>query len=274
VSATLLVSAVLAKKPYIINGEDAEHGEFPWQVSLQGIIGHFCGGALIRPNWVLTAAHCVNGRRPMDTDVVLGLYDRIRARKFNPTWGFSKKIYMHEDYNSSVQFSRNDIALIKLKKCFNLTDSDKAVVPMVRESKDLVGQKCELTGWGFYKSNSRSLPDLLQKGTFTVIDSKTCVKPYSSKGYSVIDSHICFEDPFMNACHGDSGGPATCTIDGKTYLAGITSGGDPPCGLGFPTIYSKVSAFQEWIWNIFKEDAVNDSSICPGDILEEDLKDL
>ncbi|KAG8279718.1 hypothetical protein J6590_098867 [Homalodisca vitripennis] len=50
----------------IVNGKESQKGAWPWQVSLQvlhpkiGLIGHWCGGVLIQPAWVLTAAHCIH----------------------------------------------------------------------------------------------------------------------------------------------------------------------------------------------------------------------
>src|SRR5690606_31309448 len=96
-------------KPGIVGGVEATPGEFPFIVSLQSSWqGHTCGGSLIRKDWVLTAAHCVEGG--MIRRIFVGVHDirdTRQAESFTPV-----RIVRHPNYNSrNIDY---DFALIKL----------------------------------------------------------------------------------------------------------------------------------------------------------------
>ena len=79
----LALPLVGARMPYIVGGQGANLGKWPWQVSLQNSRGsHFCGATIIGDTWVLTAAHCVGGDAS-SIRVVVGLHDQ-RERQGNP----------------------------------------------------------------------------------------------------------------------------------------------------------------------------------------------
>ena len=105
----------LDNEPRIIGGNDADPGEYPHQVGLiaagfEGNIwgGQFCGGALIDSLWVMTAAHCVDGKTPSSLFVYADSYD-LNGGGTSIT---VTAIFMHEQYNSSTV--ENDIALLQL----------------------------------------------------------------------------------------------------------------------------------------------------------------
>ena len=60
------------RRPKIVGGAETHHGEFPWLVSIRLDQRHFCGGALLDKQWILTAAHCVASWTPMRFSVKMG----------------------------------------------------------------------------------------------------------------------------------------------------------------------------------------------------------
>lgn len=56
---------VKAQGGRIINGVDAKKGVWPWQVLIRFIEDAHCGGSIIDPFWVVTAAHCIKGKEPL-----------------------------------------------------------------------------------------------------------------------------------------------------------------------------------------------------------------
>merc|ERR1719328_508926 len=107
----------------IVGGEDAEDGEFPWQVQLRSSSNThslFCGGSVLNEEWVITAAHCCRGKTAGGVHVVAGGILRIEDDEGEEQFSDVSKIIMHEDYNSRT--FENDICLLHLETKLEWTD--------------------------------------------------------------------------------------------------------------------------------------------------------
>ncbi|MFN8791620.1 MAG: S1 family serine peptidase [Bdellovibrionales bacterium] len=242
----LLTSQTLWARPskFIVGGEEARVGEIPFIVSLHDRNGHFCGGSLIHPNWVLTAAHCVAGET---VDSIRAIYiglqnqqNRAHVENLRPV-----KIIPHPNYSSSrVDY---DYALIQL-------ESDSRVTPVEMNRADFRVNRSQqnpvlvtAAGWGVVQENAWMGPDVLRKVTLPLVPRDVCEQSYPGK---ISDRMLCagFAEGGKDSCQGDSGGPLFMRKpDGNHILVGVVSWG---AGCARPTkygIYSKVSSALAWI---------------------------
>ena len=172
----------------IVNGEAAAEGSLPYQASLQFKIGdrlesskggHFCGGAFIAKNWIVTASHCVKGQHAKSLKIVGGTND-ITDNK-SPTFAVEEVIM--NDYNDITKV--NDIALLRLDTTpYNLerrTEDGHPTRPvsLCPASFDPQGQKCVVSGWGHLKSKGSGVPDMLREVEVKVLHENICGKMLS-----------------------------------------------------------------------------------------------
>jgi len=268
IAALLVLSvagtALSARLPLIVNGQDARLGAYPWQVSLQqdvpvpGMPGyvypmHFCGGAILSSQYILTAAHCIVMGPGGNFNVVVGIHDQTRKQGqpevIPMLWSIA-----HQGFGMSGAFLKNDIAIIRLAMPIDLDNNDFASpVELANPGDEFVGDACKLTGWGRLSGEGNNVPNVLQEVDTTAISREQCQDKWNKGGYIIEDSHICFYNAEGGACQGDSGGPAVCKKDGRYVLTGVTSGGDPNCDINQPSIYTRVSAFRQWIAAMMKD---------------------
>ena len=239
----------------IMGGTEAPAGMAPWQVSLQvrsrGRWRHTCGGSLIHPSWVLTAAHCIdNGRTPNEMSVVHGTKSLSSGGERRSV----ERLIVHEDYEN---FYSNDIGLIRLSTPFAVGRSQTVQLQsnQLEQNFGFAGACAVVTGWGHVDDRvleggsveARSLPSRLLAVDVPVVDSAECSTIFSQ----ITAAHVCAGYAFgtMGTCRGDSGG-ALAVPGGPTGWTqlGIVSYGKVGCGdRKWYSVYTRVSSYVDWI---------------------------
>ncbi|XP_053564204.1 chymotrypsin-like elastase family member 1 [Bombina bombina] len=235
----------------VVGGTNAAKNAWPWQVSLQYLSGsswyHTCGGTLIRANWVLTAAHCVD--RVVSFRVALGDHNLSLNDGTEQIIAVSK-IVKHANWNTNNVAAGYDIAVLKLASNAVLNSYVKVAALPSSGSVLAHNYPCTVTGWG-RTSTGGSLPSILQQAPLPVVAHSTCSSG-SYWGTTVKTTMVCAGgDGITSSCNGDSGGPLNCAVNGVFQVHGITSFGSA-LGCNYylkPSVFTRVSAYNAWIDN-------------------------
>ncbi len=230
----------------IIGGEQAPAGEWPYMVALTTRDKSFvwCGGSLLNERYVLTAAHCVDKKDPSTMDVIVGAYDmdnisaaeRIRV----------KQIYVHQDY--AYASGGNDIAVLELESAPRLTQFT-SIATAADFNRINNGDLLTVIGFGTRKEENgvkSDAPTKLHQVDVPFVQIEEC----RTKGGSYArqgDGVFCAGTAGKDSCSGDSGGPIFFRTNHGLTQMGVVSWGDG-CGQpNKPGVYTKLSAFNNWI---------------------------
>ncbi|XP_036392515.1 transmembrane protease serine 13a [Megalops cyprinoides] len=239
----------------IIGGTVAKAGQWPWQVSLHYHDFHTCGGSLVSPDFVVTAAHCFPSSTP---SALVASNWKVYGGDFSqanlPAPYFVERIILNENYNS--QTNDQDIALLKLKQPVNFSTTVQPVCLPAFDQTFQPGMECWITGYGTTAERADQGSDKLMEVAVDIIDSRVC---NSSEVYSgrMSRSMVCAGnlEGGVDSCRGDSGGPLVCEGgNNRWYLVGVTSWG-AGCGRRMrPGVYSNVGSLLPWVYSIMQQE--------------------
>jgi secreted trypsin-like serine protease len=242
--------------PKIVGGTAVPNGKYRFQAALlaqsfgsNDYQRQYCGGSLISPFDVLTAAHCVDfvgvpGGIPLsDLRVVVG------RTVLSSTQGQKRRaadISIHPNWNPAT-FSF-DVAVVHLASPITGITPIQLVTPGV-DALERPGTLATVTGWGNTIQQPAgpggggvNFPDRMREAKVPITSRAECRTAYATAGLDITATMLCAGRTNLDTCQGDSGGPLFFKSAGPGHIqAGITSWGIGCGATGFPGVYTRLS---------------------------------
>uniref|UniRef100_A0A667X3P5 trypsin n=1 Tax=Myripristis murdjan TaxID=586833 RepID=A0A667X3P5_9TELE len=231
----------------IVGGAMTSIESQPWVAAIfHRRSGFGCGGSLIAPCWVLTAAHCFpdgENTKIRHLSVYLGKSyindtDADREQKFTV-----EQMIIHPKYNNSYGSYNNDIALLKIKsqdgKCAVRTPSVRTVCLPPHLTMLPPGVECSIAGFG-KESDTWHFSQYLKQAKVTLLSESDC-KRDPTYARDLTSNMFCAASPTWStdSCQGDSGGPLVCEVSGRMFVFGVVSWGEGCAKQDKPGVYTR-----------------------------------
>ncbi|NXE99930.1 CATG protein, partial [Menura novaehollandiae] len=223
----------------IIGGRNVPAHSRPYMAYLQiqnQAACYTCGGFLIGPDAVLSAAHCVDKKGTVKITVTLGAHDITKKESSQQKFHVGQWV-IHPKYSNHTL--ENDIVLLKLKPKAKITKYVQNISLPRSNERVRPGTECNVSGWG-WTSKTGNKTNVMREVKLKVQSEEKCQQEFPK--YQC-QSMICVGDEYLNKApySGDSGGPLVC----NQKAHGIVSHGHKY--RLFPEVFTRISYFERWI---------------------------
>uniref|UniRef100_A0A665TXS7 Coagulation factor VII-like n=1 Tax=Echeneis naucrates TaxID=173247 RepID=A0A665TXS7_ECHNA len=244
----------------LVGANHCPSGDCPWQVLVQLNGSSHCGGVLIAPDWVITAAHCIHDN-PGNFTVVAGEHNLDMEEGTEQKTPVSMAIG-HPGYVAATGDS--DVALLQLARVLTL---NRLVIPVCLPTADFAQRELLpvryhiVSGWGKRTTGGNSettgspprapVSPVLRKMSVPIIQNSQCSQRAQ---FNFTDNMLCagYLEGRQEGCRGDDGSPLVTQFGSTHFLTGVVSWGRGCSQPGYYGVYANMANFVNWVQDTIK----------------------